>query len=362
MNAKKQIIILIIAVAVTFTIGLIVYFIFRAPKTTISPTTLTNISASPMTKPVLDATNQNILYYNMTNTKDLAFYQYNLSSKKEQKISQNIDVPDNILWSPKRDKIILKVIYDKYVFEKVDSIFKDSSIEDKQETTWFYDLNTNNVRQLDLNIQSIIWINNNQIIYYLYNPSNKINAIFIANADGSNAEKLKDLDFSENINLGLLSSDSIYYSPTLFENGVNNIYSLNIKTKQTNLIIKNQPDSNILAVSNNNHILYQTFNAKSGDYTVSLMDTDGKNKNNLNLKASNAKAVFSTDGNFAIIALREKNKTTDTFYKIDTKTKRIEKLDYNNELLIDAKNLNLSSDNKIFYFTSNDLLYKLENF
>lgn len=364
MKTNKQFFILI-AIGV-IVVGIIIYFIqskSTKPQTTPSPifttTQIQKVFDKKVLFPVLDRDGQNILYFKANEQEDLAFYKFNLETKQESKISDNLDMPDNIIWSPNRDKVVLKVIYNKYIFEKLNSVFADSSLQDKQETTWLYDLNTKKISRLNLNIQNIAWFDNDLIVYYLYELENNTNAIFLANANGSNWKKIKDIDYTDGIGLFAIPPQEVYYFPILYEPGANNIYKLDIETKQNSEIVNNKTAGQILSVSKDK-ILYQIANEEENNFTLGVINKDGSEKKDFNLAANINKVTFSEKGNFVIIAIQEQNQTNDMFYKINLKSNQIEQLKYEFQINIDAQNLFISKNDKTLYFTSDDILYGLQ--
>lgn len=367
MKINKQTFFTLLLIIGAVIIGLLVYWIFKSlgpPRDSSqqTPSTLAQLEKifdEEVIYPTLDETGKNLFYFNISDKKDLAFYQFNLETKKEQKLSDHMSVPDRIIWSTNRDKTILKVINEKYIFEKTNSVFKDSSLEDKQETTWFYDLKTKKLNRLNLNIQSVNWFDNNRIIYNLYGPENNVNGIFIANADGENFEKIKDIDYSEGVGLGPLSSDEIYYYPIMYEFGGNNIYKVNIQTKQTSEIIGDESAGSAITTPSSNKIIYQIIHQKENKFTLMTMDKDGSNKKDLDIEGGINKVAFSAKGNFAIIAVRQQNQTTDTFYKININSDQKEELKYESQTTINAQKLFMSKDDKTLCFTSNNILYRL---
>jgi Tol biopolymer transport system component len=368
---SKKILLLLIAGAVVV-IGAFLYFIiFRQKQSPTIPTKPLQILKAPSSPekifddkilfPILSQNEQNLLYFSINDKKDLAFYQYSLNTKKEQKISLNMSVPDRVVWSPKRDKAILKVVYDKYVFEKTNSPFKDPALKDKEETTWFYDFNTKRLSRLSLNIQNIAWLpNGDQIIYHFFDPQKNINGIFAASPDGSGWRKLADIKFAEGIELSPISNEEIFYYPILTEGGGNNIYKLDLKTKQIAELIKNQTAGQVIASPSNTKIIYQIFHEKDQKYTLGTMNMDGSKKKDLGIDTEINKLVLSEKDDFVILALREEGKATDTFYKINLETNQKQEIKYKSDIPIDAKNLMLTKDGRTLYFTSDDYLYKME--
>lgn len=365
MKMNKQFLI-IVAIGVII-VGLIIYFIYyestkskpvKSPSSTSGPSSqIDKVLDEKIIFPAIDQEGKNVVYFSINEQKDLAFYRYNLITKEENKISDSIDVPDNIIWSPDRGKAILKVIYNKYVFEKFDSVFADPSLQDKQETTWFYDFSAKKLSRLNLNIQNIAWLDNDHIVYYLSEGDN-INAIFLANPDGSSWEKITDIGFIEGVGLFPITPQDIFYYPIIYEAGTNNVFRLDIKTKQISEIIKDKAAGQILATSKDK-ILYQIAHEKENNFTLGIINKDGSGKKDFGLLSDGNKVTFSEKGDFVFVAVRQANNSTDSLYKINADSGQKEELKYESQSDIEAQNLFISKDNQTLYFTSNDNLYKI---
>lgn len=355
---KQSFYLILIALGI-IVLGFVAFMLFKpAKKTSNQPASsssqeaqIQKISNEKMFFPSIDKSGNNILFFNTSGTRDIAFYKFSPDTNNSDRISPIMDVPENVIWSPTKDKVIIKIVYDKYKFEKFGSPFVDPSCEDGQEMTWVFDFNSQKFTQLNNNIQGINWFDE-KIIYDLYDTTNDLSSIFIANNDGSNWKKINDIPFVEGVMLGKISADEIYYYPITFEFGGFNIYKVNIVTKQMSEIIQ---DNSAGGAIFNNKFLYNVIH--NNYLTLGLMDKDGDNKLDLGIITSLDKTAFSENGDFIFAAFRANKETTDTIYKIDSKTGEMIKINYNFDTSIDAKNLMVL--NNILYFTSDDYLFRL---
>ena len=311
--------------------------------------------------PTLDKAGERILYFN--NENDPAFYQFNIKTEKESKISQSIDSPNGVIWSPLLNQAILKVIYDKYIFEKYGSVFESPDAEDGSLTFWLYDLNKNTAKQLDSRIQNVAWSpDGKKIVYHFVDWDEDLDFIALANPDGSSWQKIKDIDSGEGIDLGFLTQEIIYYSPLLTEIGGTNIYKVNLTTKETTTLIDdNSAASSLVITPNREKIIYAHYQEEEQKYILGTMNLDSNDKQTLNVEIDINRTIVLPDNPFIITAIaQEKTPDYDNFYKVNIETGERELLfKSTNKEHYSAENLMISEDGKTLYFTSDDYLYKM---
>lgn len=323
---------------------------------------LTKIYDKKVFFPALSTDEKNILFYN--NEDEAAFYKLSLDNKNIKKISQNLSTPEDVIWSPDRSKAILKVVYWKGYFEESKSPFTSPDIPNGTLTNWLYDFNTKKLKQLNHNIQSIAWLPNGEgIVYHFLDEEKNISNLSIANPDGSNWQNIITLkyDIGEgSYGLAFLDEKNLIYFTYPSAPADLAFYKLNLETKKiTQLINKSPLGGGVLVSPNNQKICFEILHEEDMNYTLGVVDSDGKNKKDLKIKTSLQKSAWASDGQSLIAAVREENKTTDTFYKINITTGQKEEIKYKSETPIDATNLMLTKDGKTLYFTSDDYLYKL---
>lgn len=242
------------------------------------------------------------------------FFELDLQTLKASSLTGGTSIFPFIIqvsWSPGGEQVIAKITNDNYVLDKVGSPFYDPSVKDGAQTVWFYDFNTKKSAQLNLNIKEFGWESGGKKIIYHYHDANT-NSLNISDPDGKNWKKIIDLK-DENAFLNTLSTGEIIYSNS----------------------------------------------EKSDSFNVIKTDGSGKRTIKLPLAINADKMVWSPDGKSVLAAIREQSKATDTLYRISTETGQKEEIKYQSQAPIDAKNLMLTKDNKILYFTSEDFLYKL---
>lgn len=222
---------------------------------------------------------------------------------------------------------------------------------------------------LNKNILDVVWNNKNLKIFYIFNKISSLNEqntedsfnISEANYLGENYKIIKDLSKTGYLDINIYNSNDdnfIYYQPIIEdkEKG-SSLYKLFVNTKQDELITKENivfsnivfsPDkSKILFINQNNELILQNINDKNS-VKVIYQNID------------RIEQVVWSNNNSDIYALVD----FDKLIKINTKNNKQQEIKITGEGKIDEltytiKNLGLSQDNKVLYFTYNNYLYKI---
>lgn len=314
---------------------------------------IVQVTANQILFPTLDQNSNCLLYF--SNEKEAAFYQMDLASHSVERISEIMDTPDDVFWSPDKQKAILKVIYHKDIFEKYGSLFKDYSLADQTITFWLYDFTTKELQRLGLNIISLNWdVMAKKIVYIYQNPDSSQREIYISDPDGSNQKKVIDalmnyyrlfyynsenqfLIFAVNVGTEEVINQKVY---TLNQEG--NLKEIVPEAQSGSIFVSD--DGRKLTYLQNQSLYW--FDLGSGKITL----FDKKIKRTL--------ASWMTDIQLIVFEPPEKA-TSDLIYLVNTQTKEKKRLKYKGAT-IEAQTVMISPDNKTLYFTSNDILYKLE--
>lgn len=322
------------------------------PKSQVSNTeTVYNIKAF---KPVLKGEND-LLYYDLN---EANLYQLNLSNGQKTQLSDNMAQPLDLIWSPDRNQVIIKITYDKYKFEKFNSPFLNLQVQDGETMLWNYNLQTKKYTMLDLNILNPaplnllnpIWVSDSQhIIYHYLNSNNKISTLNISSPDGQNWRKLGDvppnifsiLNYNENNNT------VVYQNIDNTENNTYSVYRFDINNQKEEKIISN---TDIVIKINDYRFIY---NNPKNSYVFNITNN---NQQQLPVLLFGEKATISPDGKnlFAII--------------IKDNIQQIAQINLTNYKLTKVFNPNLPNPNisnlliknDILYYTVQDTLYKIK--
>ncbi|MFA6493127.1 MAG: hypothetical protein WCV58_03255 [Patescibacteria group bacterium] len=330
-------------------IGLIIFILFsfgviktnRATKTAFNEIKI----KEKVFFPHLSQDNKSLYYFGDQGVK---FKKFDFSTQKTENLYPNdVLYINDVLWSPDESKIIIK-----------------NTQPYTNTSTQLLNLKDRKITDLNKNIQSVIWSDDNQNIYYQYQDMEKnLNYLASAKYDGSNEQKVIDLDLDNYSFAWLDNFQKIgFWRPPSDISGVG-LKQVDLKTKNISDIFTDNRLNKILAAPNGSHFIYNHFYEKDNLYKLSLSKSDGTEDKNLDLETSINKIAWAPDSSFLIAAVPEKTDQNNTFYKIDVKNNKKTTLEYSiekNQDIIKAENLIISSDNKTLYFISNDLLYSLQ--
>ncbi|MBM2820288.1 MAG: hypothetical protein HW405_48 [Candidatus Berkelbacteria bacterium] len=334
---------LVITIIIVAIVGLIIYLTQKKKVLNLTP-----ISEKQMLFLSLDEQNNKIFYFG--NKDKSAFYSYNIGTNEIQQLSDVLDTPDNVIWSPDKSKVILKVTYNKDLFEKYGSVYANSSVTDGTITFWLYDFDTKKLSLYNQNISNIVW-SNDKIVYSYFNPDSSKNELYTADFDGKNFEKIDfpDLEVYNIFYLDLENKKMVFGVNSSREGGEITIDLYSTQDFQNTTLLIQGANPGLITVSpdgqhysffeNNNLIFKKTVDNKELYKIKKLVSSKvGWSSNNLAL-------VFFTENKdkyyqIAKINLQDNKKTA---IKITNQFNDI------NAIFVSEK---------AFYFTNMDILYE----
>lgn len=324
-----------------------------SPQTEEKPKTvpqITAISDEAVIAPVISDNGNKIKYYSKTNGKA---YETDLDGQNKKILSDKELVGlNNVLWSPDRNKVI--------------SVF--SSPEGKNSFV-YYDYLTKTGSQLSSNVDQVAWqLSGNKIFYKYYDSRKKIATINISNPDGTDWQKLAEVNhqFTSIAQIPKSSSVSFWnradgFNPTAFE-------SAPTVPGQKKTILAEKYGADFLWSPDGNLALVSTVTDKgSSRLQTATVNFNGGEYKNLEFPTIASKCAWSNDSRTIYCALpggipdtavmpndywNRKFSTTDTFWKIDATTgekNRIIEIDKIGSKL-DAINFFLNSDESFLFF------------
>jgi len=340
---KKILIIIVVVFLGLVTIGIVLLFRQRGGSNYIEPAKVSDIN---MLWPKVKADQSEVYYFK--NVENPGFYKMALADKKEEKISSTLDTPDKVLWSPNARRALIFITYDKQNMEKYGSPFSDLQAADQTPMKWVYDFESKKLSRLDSRIIDIAWMTDDKIIYQLQKDNQA--SINISDYDGQNWEKVVDSPAVYIDQIISFANDKLYFLATPGE-GIRNFYVLDIKSKDMSEKLKDVGGS---AIVNNDLVLIEI----SQDNVTQLYWADLKQPdlNNTKIIATVQKAVWLNQDKF-LVAIG--GGRTDKLIIEDIVTGETRTLSYSEkEFSLDTQNLVIID--KTVYFTSNNVLYKLD--
>ena len=297
MLKNKKFIIILIIVLLILAITTIVYFVWfkKMPETSIEDKPIQKLTDEKIMGAKFLSESNKIRFLSLDS---FTLKELDLNSKQIIELTKTpLYLVKNIIWSPDSQKVILKVENNRALLSQ-EGYLLDKKAADGTITTWSFDLSSNNLIELPLEVGEVGWLNNDKIIYYYSkelaeSDSNDNNAFLTqANYDGSNYQKIMDLDGNKLYNPKLSLSpdkDKIILSPEAEGIGNNSIFIVDIKTKTINEI--SEDGLTVLgswSEGGKNIFLYQT-NQESPDsqiYELWFANKEGVDKKKLGLSTA----------------------------------------------------------------------------
>lgn len=348
MSNRNKLIISIVVIVVFVIVTIILTSIKKKQNQGQQPTTgAEKISDIKTLWPKITPDQKTVYYFN--NEKEPAFFQFDLDMKETKQISEVLDTPDSVLWSPDFSKAILFITYDKYVFEKYGSPFVNPETADQTPTKWVYDFTNKKLSQLSSNITNILWLDNDHIIYGYLN--NNVSTIYKALYDGSEWQKLINLETTFIDKFIAFVDTKLYFLGTPGE-GIRNLYTYDITNNKIDEKIKDVGESALISPDNSKIVLEQSKDNKT---TLYWSNIDSPNLTSTGQKSRVAQSLW-LDQNRFLIDLKKNNQDQLSVYDTSNNKGEIQ-LDLG-KLPIDLGSLQIIDKN--LFFTSDGILYRYE--
>jgi len=316
-----------------------------------------NVTSDPIIAATIGPDGNTVRYYDAL---DGRVWTMTLRGTNKEVLLGNMEgIPQSVKWSKSGDAAILG--YDNG-------------------EVFVYNHATNTSNKLRDGMDDVVWGNmNNKILYKYYDQTSKERSLNIANADGTNWKKLADLPFRYTTFTQIPSSTRATFWPTADANIVTQLFAIStINVNNPKQIFTGRSGANFLFSPDGKNILVSSVSNNGASPTIGIMNSDGKDYNDLQVPTIIKKSVWARDGKTVYYAqpnnvpnnvtwpndYNDKKFTTqDTFYKMDTTTGKKERIIELDEITekIDAVDLFLSPSEDILFFTNrtNNLLYKL---
>lgn len=353
MKIKNKTLIYII-IGIIFVVLVLAFFFYQTLKPKSPSTSSTGQSVKPTTNetiiaqlalnekifyPTLSADGKSLIYLG---DKGIIFYKYDLASGQKNKlINQEVLGTMATAYSPDTKKVI---VFSNYPEINVN----------------FYNLDNQQISNLNSNIIEATWLNNDKIVYAFFDNDSKKYQISTSSSDGSGWQKLLDLGYSD-AGYELLKKDdkSIYYYFLTSSPRATQIYSLDLNSKQTSKVMNDQVFDPIFAPNMNEVVYTKAINNTEPGKSV-LQFVDKGIQKELTYQIDSTRSVWTKDSKKFISIINQDNNIY--LYSLDTTSNQesVTVLQVPNTEIGNFKNLLISGDNKTLYFTINNVLYKID--
>ncbi|MBI2448271.1 PD40 domain-containing protein [Candidatus Microgenomates bacterium] len=369
--SKKNKILLAIIIG-SFAIAIILVYFFSNNKKNIptdntdqnsdkqSTLSVEKIADQIMLFPAISPDGEKLFYFSDANSQ---FFSFNLKTKESIALSERLEIlPEQIWWSPQRDKVIVRFTYNKAVAEKFEGPFADLNMADNDNAVWLYDLLNKKASRLSSNIENIAWSpDGSKIIYHYVDFENNFDNIAIANPDGSSWRKLADVSYPLGAKLGFISSEKVFYyqytgseKEEIAPTQKTEIMIADIETNKTEKILDAESATGIVFPNNNNSLaIYERI--KDDSFSLGIFDLEKKEVKDLDFYADLDRITILNSKLIAISIDNEKN----IIHSIDLKTGAKNQIMTNKPLPLSVDDWLFDQEQGIVYFTSGYYPYRI---
>lgn len=322
---------------------------------------ITALTDERVLAPVLSADDTIVKYYSEDSGKT---YQIGIDGKNKSVISDK-ELPSlkDAFWSPDKTRVISK-------FSEPDGSSK----------FFLYDYRKSSGVPLKSNIDSIVWKNNDQIFYKFYNSSSRERSLNIANPDGTEWNKIVDIDIKDIAIAPIPQSGlvSFWNKPNAYDK--TRFLSVSIVGENSRTLFQEKFGVDYLWNRNGTSALVShTDDTDKSKIRLAVINSQGGEYKNLEIPTLISKSVWAIDNQTVFYALpgsipdnsvmpndymSGKFTTADTFWKVNTKTGEKTRLVELDKIpgRLDAASLFLNTDeNKLFFVNKIDgKLYKID--
>ena len=315
---------------------------------------------TPIIDPSFDDKNQLIRFYDKNTGKSLSI-DFDGNNLKTLSGTELIGLSD-VFWSPDHLKVI--------------SQFNHS---DTPSDFFFYDYSNNQSTKLKSNLDSVFWYNNDRIVYKYFDSKTSERTLNVSNPDGSNWKKITDLSYKNLLLSPIPKSGLVAFWNAPRSGEETKIQSISLLGGDPKVIFQGKFGADYLWSPSGNRILISHLDQKNGSkMQLAITNSQGGEYVNLDIPTFRSKCVWSNDENSLFYALptniptnavlpddyqNKKFTTTDTFWKVDIKTGKKERLITPDKISqsIDADQLFLTSDEKYLFFVNrvDNKIYRL---
>lgn len=330
------------------------------PRPTSTPQASPPVSSLQGLSVMFPSLKDNFIYY--LSDGETTFYKASLDGKTKQQISDVLIAQiKQVIWSPDKSSVILKIENNRYFLGKNNSPFLSQEDDNLTLTIWYYNLADKSFKKLDSKIRSIAYsTSENKIAYLKEDAEGSLNKVYTSDPNGASEQRITTLPEQIQNNIVFLDKENVLTFAAPEGYGRNFIYLTSLTAKSTQKINDDgftfganpSPKGDLIlaqTVKKDPEVFYKDF--------LSVINTQSKALTVLDIQSSPALAAWAPDGN-TIYAFE-----TGKLWVIDAYDFSKKVLDLPGEfsnLKIDADSVIVSSDNSAILFTSNSKLYSIQ--
>lgn len=328
----------LLALGIILLILLTIFLVFRKAK---SAQLITNPADEVLSFPILAKDAQSIIYFSK---KSNSLKNWDL---KNNQVGEILALPfqntDNIDYSSDLSLALIHWANPENAFDA---------------HTWLLDLNQKKLlTELSINILTTAWSpDSKKIAYHYFDWDNNINNIAVSNPDGTNFQTIANIK-NEDVSVLWYNNNEIIYYEVPSETAPVDIFSADVTSKSVKTIASGLLVSNLKILQGQDKLLLDSAKDISSEYGLSTYNLASNSVSSLDTSSSASKSVQIGATNL-IYAVKTSSNKRDTLEEIDTNTNNSKPVSLTIDKTVDQGSLMYNSTDGILYFTSSGNLYR----
>ena len=297
----------------------------------------------------------NLLYFYGFQDK-AGIYTLNLDTQQKNVIAEFEDV-DNIIYSPNHSQAIFSVSYQNERFDKYQSPFLTKGVEDGELTYWYYNFSNKKLSKLNRNIQSLFWINDQNIIFHYYDWNKTPEENYLGKIDISTlkSEKIVDVDNYQISFVSALPDQVILQDQPTEYPSTSPLLSLDLNTKKIVPLLDGSDFIGDKSSQDNRFLSLFSYNEKDDTFELNIYDFIEQIMIKPGLTTQNQATAWSKDNIIYYVSKNNNSSLISSYNLINNKEQKL-KIDITQETEIDKI---YTLNNKI-YLLANDFIYQYD--
>lgn len=332
----------IIFLALAIIIVVAIFLFIKNKSSSEKVTKLENPAGEAVLFPGLSSDGQTVYYYSRAQNK---MRSWDLASNKVSDLFQlDFQNVDAISYSPDFKQALIHWANPQNAFDA---------------HTWLASFKENRlIKELSTNIINAAWSpDSEKIAYHYFDWDNNINTISVARFDGTNYNDVAKIQ-DEAVNIIWLNNDELIYYQVPSEASAIDIFSVTVSTEAVSKIGSAKVIGQAKAVIGQNKLLLDLAEAVNSTYTLSLYDPKTDTVKELDASSDVARTVQVNDTAKVYAVSKRANKTYGLI-KIDAGSGKSENANIELGADVDPGSLMFDSLSQTLYYTSGINLYKV---
>jgi hypothetical protein len=248
---------------------------------------LAGVPGSEVRFPALNLTDDGIYYLSDSGT---TLYQMDLDGGNKHTLSDKIfPNPMNLVWSPNRSRLLVKVINYKAQLSQLSSPFYAADAGEQEVTIWIYELSSKKISRLPAGLGNVSWSTDSTSLFFDvdFDPG-----LFKLKLDGSPRVKIVTSKYDSIVAKPSPDGRLLAWYPKPEGYGDVNVHLFNLTTGTQDDLTTDGYSQGANWSPDNTELLVDLIDTKTFASTLTVMDVASKKRTVLNIGGGSERAVW----------------------------------------------------------------------